>query len=271
MAQNFVQYLGNFIGNQIGALSSIGNMASLFIHMPEEFEAKIRPVPGGFPMVGSKPNFSPMIFTVDIFGADEIPSGPTRGTSRVSLPGNAISALGANSSKDTLSAAYRPKRRALIPPLVMLTNPADFTINSNKVFNESFAKGGWVVEHWGEELDSITVNGRTGGFYVGNFLFEEKAGLTRLNARNSAAYQNLMALYLLYKNNGYNYEKQFDHRRINSVGHIRLYYDWAVYFGSFRNFRLVEDAEKPFQFSYSFEFIPRKWLRKMSPFRGAFF
>jgi len=270
MTQNLVQYLGNFLGNQIGSLSSIANMASLFIHMPEEFEAKIRPVSGGFPMVGSRPNFSPMIFTVDIFGADEAPAGPKRGISKVSLPGSAISALGAQSSKDTLTTAFRPKRRALIPPLMMLVNPADFTVSGTKVINESFAKGGWVVEHWGEELDSITVNGRTGGFYVGNFLFEEKAGLTRLQAQNSAAYQNLMALYLIYKNNGYNYEKQFDRRRINSIGNIRLYYDWTVYFGSFRNFRLIENAEKPFQFLYNFEFVPRRWLKRLRPFSGAF-
>lgn len=271
MPGNILQSIGQFVGNQIGALSSIANMASLFIHMPQEYQAKIRPVPGGFPVVGSRPNFSPMIFTVDIYGADEVPKSPKQGTARVGLPGSAISTIGGNSSLDTAKAKYSPKRRALIPPLVMLVNPSDFEVSARKVVNESYAKGGYIVEHWGEELDSIRVSGRTGGFYVGNFFFEEKTGLTRINAINSAAYQNIMALYLIYKNNGYNYEKQFDRRRINSVGHIRMYYDWTTYYGSFRNFRLTEEAEKPFQFTYSFEFVPRATLRSMRPFKGAFF
>jgi len=262
---NMLQSLGDFLGSQVGALSSIGNMASLFIHMPEEFEAKLRPVPGGFPVVGSRTNFSPMIFTVDIFDTDEVPAGPKKGRARVALPGDSISALGANSATDVAKAAARPKRRSLIPPLLMLVNPEEFTLTSKKVINESFTKGGWVIEHWGEELDTLSMNGKTGGFYTGNFFFQKLTGLTRINAHNSAAYQNLMALYMIYKNNGYNYEKQFDHRRINSVGSVRLYYDWTVYIGSFRSFRILEDAEKPFQFMYSFEFVPRKWIRSLRP------
>lgn len=271
MPGNILQSIGQVVGNQIGALSSIANMASLFIHLPEEYQAKIRPVSGGFPVVGSRPNFSPMIFTVNIFGTDEVPKSPKQGVAKVGLPGSAISTLGGNSAKDTIKAKYRPKRRSLIPPLVLLVNPSDFDVSAKKAVSETYAKRGWIVEHWGEELDSITVTGRTGGFYVGNFFFEEKTGLTRLNAINSAAYQNIMALYLIYKNNGYNHEKQFDRRRINSVGHVTMYYDYTTYRGSFRNFRLTEDAEKPFQFSYSFEFVPRETLKSMRPFRGAFF
>lgn len=270
MPGNILQSIGNFVGNQVGAISSIANMASLFIHLPEEYQAKIRPVLGGFPVVGSIPNFSPMIFTVDIYDSDEVSKSPKQGVAKVGLPGSAISTISGNSALDTAKASAKPKRRSLIPPLVLLVNPSDFTISARKVVNETYAKRGWIVEHWGEELDSISVSGRTGGFYVGNFFFEKKSGLTRLNAINSAAYQNIMALYLIYKNNGYNYEKQFDRRRINTVGTIRMYYDWTTYYGSFRSFRLTEDAESPFQFSYTFEFVPRAWIKSMRPFAGAF-
>jgi len=263
MSQNIYQFLGNFVGNQITKLTTIANYASLVAHMPQEYEAKIFPVPGGFPVVGSKPNFSPMVFSIDIYDTDPNPQGPRAATSALALPGNASSGLGIRNASSAVAAAFRPKKRFYVPPLTLFVNPSDVNFSATKVVNPTYAKGGWVVEHWGEELDRLNVEGRTGGFYTGNVLFENKAGLTRINARNSAAYQNLMALYLIYKNNGYNFEKQFDKRRINSVGKVKLYYDFVTYTGTFKSFRILEDAEMPFSFSYSFEFIVTKWQRGM--------
>jgi len=265
MSNAIFQKLGNFVGSQVTKLSTIANYASLVLHMPEEFEAKIFPVPGGFPVVSSRPNFSPMIFSVDIFDTDPNPRGPRAANSPVGLPGDASSALSARTPADTVKAAFQGKKRTYIPPLTLLVNPSDMTLNAQKVATPTYAKGGWIVEHWGEELDRILISGRTGGFYIGNEVFNNKAGITRINARNSAAYQNLMALYLIYKNNGYNYEKQYDKRRINSVGSVRLYYDFVNYIGSFRSFTITEEATRPFSFSYSFEFVVRKWYRGMQP------
>jgi len=264
-------YIGNYIANQLGAFSSIANYATLVAHLPEEFAAKFIPLPGGYPMVRSKPNFSPMVFSLDIYAANPTPTGPKLGNSKVSLPGDASSILGADSPANSVQAATSPLSKQIIPPLVLLVNPSDMTVTARKAVEPRLAKGGWVVEHWGEELDTLSVSGRTGAFVVGN-LFESRSGLTRIYARNSAAYQNLMALYLIYKNNGYNYETHYDRRRINSVGTVNITYDWTTYKGSFRSFSITEDANSPFQFSYNFEFVVREWSRIMSsnPLRAAF-
>jgi hypothetical protein len=48
--------------------------------------------------------------------------------------------------------------------LVMLINPASVSLNLSKMINRTQTMTGWVEEHWGEELDTITLQGSGAGF-----------------------------------------------------------------------------------------------------------
>ena len=45
--------------------------------------------------------------------------------------------------------------------LVMRPNPQTFQKTSNKIVQEQLTNSGWVVNHWGNQLDTITVSGVT--------------------------------------------------------------------------------------------------------------
>ena len=45
--------------------------------------------------------------------------------------------------------------------LVMRPNPQTFNKTSNKIVQEQLTNSGWVVNHWGNQLDTITVSGVT--------------------------------------------------------------------------------------------------------------
>ena len=45
--------------------------------------------------------------------------------------------------------------------LVMRPNPQTFQKTCNKIVNEQLSNSGWVINHWGNQLDTITVSGVT--------------------------------------------------------------------------------------------------------------
>ena len=45
--------------------------------------------------------------------------------------------------------------------LVMRPNPQSFQKTSNKIVQEQLTNSGWVINHWGNQLDTITVSGVT--------------------------------------------------------------------------------------------------------------
>ena len=86
-------------------------------------------------------------------------------------------------------------------------------------------------------------------------------------ARNfSLSYENLLSLYLIYRNNGALWIPDYSDARdaqtvkpnhMATVGSVYLYYDNVLYIGSFDSFQLSEDDTAPFTLSYSFDFTVR--------------
>ena len=143
------------------------------------------------------------------------------------------------------------QRMNAITPLTLFINPTDFTKGFSKKFSTEFTRSGDKTEHYGEELDSIDASGKTAGFYISGI------GLTRQFRRDTAAFQNLMQLYMVYRNNGYIYEVN-DPRRIAKVGSVLISYDGKTYTGSFDSFSLSESSETPYLMSYNFKFTVRR-------------
>lgn len=143
------------------------------------------------------------------------------------------------------------------PPLIFYINPNDLSRTFQRRYTEQFGGNGHIIEHWGEEQDKLTASGKIGATYT------TKTGLARYFRRNSASYQQLMQLYLLYRNNGYIYEVA-DLRRISLVGRVQITYDTETWIGHFDSFSMNENAESPFTMEYSFEFTAREYFNDES-------
>ncbi len=140
-----------------------------------------------------------------------------------------------------------------LPPLAFLINPTTFSQSLNKKTEEFFTRAGWNQEFWGEELDTFTLEGQIGG------TFTDKFGLSRFFRRDSSSYQNLMQLYLYYKNNGRVFE-DLDPRRIAVVANVVITYDSVKFIGMFDSFEITETADQPFNLKYDFTFTARQTL-----------
>lgn len=139
-----------------------------------------------------------------------------------------------------------------LEPLVFYINPNNLTRTYARKTSEQFAGGGHVVEHSGQDQDRLSASGKIGAYYT------DKTGLTRFFRRNSASFQQLMHLYLLYRNNGYVYEIT-DAHRISLVGRVQITFDTEVWVGHFDSFQMSEDANNPYTMDYSFEFTVREY------------
>ena len=162
---------------------------------------------------------------------------------------------------------------AATPPLKLLVNPESFKVSNQKIISD----GNWGrngagtgLEHWGDAQDTISVSGKVAGFYAFPSKSSQKpvaGGLSRAARNFSAAYQNFLSLFLIYRNNGGVWLEDFADARdaqtvkpnnLALVGSIYIYYDSTLYIGSFDSFEMTESDVTPFTLSYSFNFTVRQ-------------
>ncbi len=157
------------------------------------------------------------------------------------------------------------------PPLKMLVNPQSFKLSAEKIIADSeWSRNGPIVEYWGEQLDKIEGSGKIAAFYA---IDQQQIstipgvgagpGLTRIARQYSGAYQNFLALWLLYKNNGGIWLADFINSNttqtsnLSVLGSIYLFYDNILYLGSFDSFNITESETAPFTLEYNFQFTVR--------------
>ena len=144
----------------------------------------------------------------------------------------------------------------IVPPLIMDINPSELTISYKQIKNVVRTFGGFVEEHWPEELDSISSSGVTAMFYTDKKDSYNSPGLTVLDRRNSEAYSNFQTLINIYRNNGKVYDTKA--HTIKRIAKVRMHYNDKVYEGHFENFGVKEKAENLFVIEYDFEFSVHK-------------
>lgn len=172
-------------------------------------------------------------------------------------------------------------------------NPSSLSINSAKIINRFQTLTRWVEEHWGDELDSISLQGSTLAF----ILFENQSVLGNVNGglntseRNlTTPYQELQSLVRIFQSNGLIFQGEKDtdlngniqltvvpvegsddvvefpsHPRIGLIKerlYIKLSYDYGEFIGYFESFDIVEDSAKPFSLTYSINFKAEKVVWK---------
>lgn len=152
---------------------------------------------------------------------------------------------------------------AKTPPLRLLVNPRSFRTSHEKIIADSgWGREGPILEFWGENQDKIEASGKIAAFFSLDVATGAGPGLTRTARQFSASYQNLMSLYLLYKNNGGVYfpdplSLSGKSKNLSVLGSVYIYYDGILYIGSFDNFSITEAEDTPFSLEYSFSFTVR--------------
>jgi hypothetical protein len=155
---------------------------------------------------------------------------------------------------------------AQTPPLRLLVNPQSFRTSAEKIISDgNWGRNGPIIEHWGETQDKIEGSGKIAAFYSMDVNDANGPGLSRTARQFSVSYQNLLALWLIYKNNGGIWFPDpivptgSRAKNLSVVGSVYVYYDEILYIGSFDSFTLTESEMTPFTLEYSFSFTVRAW------------
>lgn len=135
-------------------------------------------------------------------------------------------------------------------------NPQRITPSYKKLQTPIYTRGGWDIQHWGDELTSLQVNGISGGMQRiadnTHHMSPGKLGQSippNGDITQSTAWKKLTILKKLY---------QQDHnvRNVNDQTKLGMNYWDSFYIGYFQDFTGPEaDSEQPYYVNYSFTFI----------------
>lgn len=169
----------------------------------------------------------------------------------ITAPGQAVYDHGADSRKHYVPLAFQITspydwQRVLLPhALIAHVNPMSFAETFTKKVERIQTRGGFVEQHWGDDLTEISVDQSTGAF------LNLYTGLSSVLRHRTIAWDRYRDLYDLYRNNGSVYNPQGD---IVLQGWVMLMFDRGTYIGTFRNFSVEETDESPFAFKVSWSF-----------------
>jgi hypothetical protein len=138
------------------------------------------------------------------------------------------------------------RTRVLLPhTLVLHVNPQSLSEGYVQKVERIQTRGGWVEQHWGQDLIEITADGSTGAF------MHIQTGLSSVLRQRTIAWDRYRDLHDLYLNNGSLYDP---FGNIVLQGHIMLMYDRGTYLGHFRSFEVEETDDSPFAFRLNWSF-----------------
>lgn len=135
--------------------------------------------------------------------------------------------------------------RLSVPDLTMKINPRNLDSSYAQLINRKRTLGGFIEEHWGEQLDSLSASGTTGEFF-GNF------GLTNTMRRDTEMFQKFEEFVTIYRNNGSVYDSRSG--QVVAQGFVIMNYDSGIYHGFFESFTINESDQKPYCLDYDFSF-----------------
>ena len=145
--------------------------------------------------------------------------------------------------------------KLLLPhALVMHVNPQNYSENHNKRIERIQTRGGFVEQHWGDDLTEISADGSTGAF------MNLYTGLTAVMRHRTIAWDRYRDLHDLYRNNGSVYDP---FGNIVLQGHVMLMYDRGTYLGYFPSFDVEETDDQPFAFKVSWTFKVEEEIMKI--------
>lgn len=144
---------------------------------------------------------------------------------------------------------------ALLPhALVLHVNPSSLSEAHVKKVERFTTRGGYVEQHWGDDLTEISADASTGAFV--NFV----TGLTSVLRQQTIAWDRYRDLHDLFLNNG---SVRDPYGAIVLQGHVMILYDRGTYIGTFRAFDVEETEESPFAFKLTWSFKVEETILKI--------
>ena len=145
------------------------------------------------------------------------------------------------------------------PALMMLVNPSEFNRSYEQSVDPVKTRFGYIINMWLEKPLVISAKGTTAGQYA--FQSDGSGGLTHMNRIQSISYQNLMSLVGIFKNNGNIFTDGSFGPSNSGLPLISMscyiYYDNHLYIGSFDEFQITDDGNKPYNLAYNWKFTVR--------------
>jgi hypothetical protein len=152
-----------------------------------------------------------------------------------------------------------PTGRIIVPhAMVLQVNPLEMTPSFTRRVERTQTRGGWVEQDFGEELDQLASSFRSGAF------INIHEGLAKKNPWDTFAFDRIMDLYELYRNNGLIFD---DKGKPIFRGSILMMYDTAIYLGYFTDLEMKWNADNPFSLQGSFNFKAERivWILSTVP------
>lgn len=140
-----------------------------------------------------------------------------------------------------------PDKQTLLLPvfLYMHVNPSSLNFSYSKNIERFETLGGFVEQHFGEELTSVSASNSTGAFV------NVDEGVTISGRKDTVAWQKMQHLIQIFKSNGSVYDS---HGHVRFRGRIRLVFGGGIYDGFFESLEISESAESPFSLELSWSF-----------------
>ena len=174
--------------------------------------------------------------------------------------------------------AYQIERILQTPPLTLLVNPNSMNVAHSPVQQyQQRSREGYVFERWGEAQPTISFSGSTGAFIAGNNPntpagnsasreTDSPTGVQFASKRDSAAWQNFIALYHFYRNNGYIYDTIGKSEAMLFVGALAIDYDQWTYVGHINSFSYTLAEETQHRVEWEMEFqVDRMYDNSVPP------
>lgn len=174
---------------------------------------------------------------------------------------------------------YQVEKMLQTPPLTLFINPQELSISYTAVqqFSQR-TRYGFVFERWGEGQPVLSISGSTGAFCAGmdpTATFgltpvggqnSNATGVQFATKRDSAAFQQFVSLYHIYRNNGYIYDSVEKSQAMLFVGAVAIDYDQMTYVGNINSFEYSYDESEPNRILWSMEFtVGRMYDHAESP------
>lgn len=149
-------------------------------------------------------------------------------------------------------------RKVLMPhALVLHVNPSNFSEQHKKKVERIQTRGGFVEQHWGDDLTEISADGSTGAF------MNIYTGTSSALRQRTIAWDRYRDLHDLFRSNGSVYDP---YGSVVLQGNIMLLYDRGTYIGYFRSFEIEDTDDSPFAFRISWSFQVLEAIVKLPGF-----
>lgn len=134
--------------------------------------------------------------------------------------------------------------------LVLHINPTTLSLKYKRKVERIQTKGGFVEQHWGDDLSGLDLEMNTGAFmrlYTGVTAVTSPvvAGGSR---RETLAYDSFLDMLALFHHNGSIFDTN---GQVVLQGIIKVTFDGGVYLGHFSAFSVNQNADQPYQFTMS--------------------